>query len=272
MTEEKKRFLSLHEEIVDTSQESGNDSSEIIVEHAGLLLEQFNAITTELDTTIFSQLFSLQQYGITNSLKNSPLHPPSKRLTPPPAQVSAAASAASATNSATAARSERKDPVKKSLDLIHGVSFAAKKEGKDLSKFHNEIQPLAKGYLSNILDELLPSIAEIVDKNIFSQRVTEKTKLLLEQSLKFAIAKKDGNLLLANTNDKGDQRLHVSHSLHALFQRLNGEFDGATAAEITEVINFFSAPSTSANVRDFTAKAMIVCEMLISENIQRLMS
>ena len=82
---------------------------------------------------------------------------------------------------------ERELPVFRAITLIdRAAAAAASREGVSL---------LAKECLDNILIDLLPSLAEIADRELFSRRVFEKTKLLLEQSLKFALSQVEGAAL-----------------------------------------------------------------------------
>jgi hypothetical protein len=263
----KKEFLSCYNDTIAALLESGKDVNKEseCVKQAEEIFNIFEYITNCTKLSIFAPAFSIIKYGIQQSLIKKPATPPltsTKRLNPLPLP-----SVATAQPIVEPLKDKEKKelPPKKSIDLIQGVSTAVQNAKKDLNGLDQRLKSIAEGNLNNIEVDFLPSIAEIADKDRYLQRLTEKTKLLLEQSLKFAVAKKDGMLLLEKTTGRVEQQRGVTHSLTELFNLIQKDFDDQSGEEMSKVLAYFSNPNLNGNERDFVGRALVICEAIVSK-------
>ncbi len=94
-----------------------------------------------------------------------------------------------------------------------------------LNKTIREATPLEKEYLNHITQYVLPSLLEIVDGGLFVERTNELATLLVELSLKAALARLKKEALEEKTNDQREKQKKASHELKELFQPIAPLFD-----------------------------------------------
>ena len=222
--------------------------SEKVISHLEALLDSFvEGEYHKLETYIFSPTHLPRKWTVLESLKNSPPVRAPQSIAPPPQ-----ASSSSQVVLPPPPPVESKVATVKSIELIDRVSLAAQQKVAGP-------EPYAQDCLDNIRIDLLPSILEIVDKGVYSQRLFEKTKLLLEQSLKFALASKNKAALFEKTDDWREQQRVASHALLDLFAPIAGSFEG----DISSVLTCFSQENPSENLRESVGKALTVSERLL---------
>lgn len=235
---EKRNFYALFDRIFEEAKELNPAVLNHLMKIPSLMIYE------HLDFVIFDPTYSLRKWfwpKFLSEQKEKKKEPKAQKLETP----------SSCTPAEEEREVEKKLPALKTMELINRLGSAAKQKSDGL--------PLvAKDCLENITIDLLPSVLEIADKEVFSQRVVEKTKLLLEQSLKFALAKQESAYLFEKTNDWKEQQRVASHALLDLFQPLESTFD----PQVRPILSYFSSPGDQ--VRENVGKALVVCEHLLT--------
>jgi hypothetical protein len=221
----------------------------------------FNELCESLDSNVFSHTFSIRQWGLIKSLEQNAVEKKSKKLAP----VKRPLLSLSQPTPSTSDEKEDKNTID-SMSLSNGVGQAT------LQKVET-VNPYAQGFLDTIKTELIPSILETVDQEVFPQRTFEKTKLLLEQGLKFAITKKDHYILYEKGNGWTQQQKLASHSLKDLFLPLSTDFNnlkfiqtGDFELKVTfdDVLTYFSESEPDGDLRGYVACALVATEKLLN--------